>query len=218
VLVVASKLVAKAEGRYVDLATVQPSARAHELGLVVGRDPRLIEVILWDSERVSRAAKNVLIVRHAGGHVSANAGIDQSNARPRAAAQSSGPWVLRLPADADASARRLRASLHAGFGVDVGVVISDSFGRPFRLGTVGNAIGAAGLPVLFDQRGDRDLEGRVMEATITAPADQLAAAADLVMGQGSEARGAVHVRGLQLRGAALGANALCRDPDGDLYL
>lgn len=218
VLVVASKLVAKAEGRYVDLSTVQASTRARELASTVGKDARLVEVILWDSERVSRAAKDVLIVRHAGGHVSANAGLDQSNARPRGAAAGSGPWVLRLPADADASAQRLRAHLCAALGVEVGIVISDSFGRPFRLGTVGCAIGAAGFPALFDQRGDRDLDGRVLEATITAPADQLAAAADLVVGQANEARGAVHVRGLAFSGTALGASSLCRKPEGDVYL
>jgi len=218
VLVVASKLVAKAEHRYVDLATVEPSPRAQALAREVDKDPRLVEVILWDTERVSRAASHVLIVRHAGGHVSANAGIDQSNARPRGVPDGSGPWVLRLPADADASAEALRTRLQAAFGVDVAVIISDSFGRPFREGTVGMAIGAAGFPSLYDQRGKRDLEGRVLEATITAPADQLAAVCDLVMGQADEARGAVHVRGLSWSGPPSPASRLCRSADGDLYL
>lgn len=218
VLVVASKLVAKAEGRYVDLAGVEPSLRARELAEIVGKDPRLVEVVLWDSERVSRAAPHVLIVRHQGGHVSANAGIDQSNARPAGAAPDSGPWVLRLPADADASAERLRTQLSAAFGVALAVIISDSLGRPLRLGTVGAAIGVAGFPALFDQRGLRDLDGRALEATITAPADQLAATCDLLLGQADEARGAVLVRGVRFSGPGLPASALCRNPDEDVFL
>jgi coenzyme F420-0:L-glutamate ligase / coenzyme F420-1:gamma-L-glutamate ligase len=218
VVVVASKLVAKAEGRYVDLASVEPSPRARELAAIVEKDARLIEVILWDSARVSRARKGVLITRHRSGHVSANAGLDQSNARPADAPAGSGPWVLRLPADADASAEKLRLQLSASLGVRLAVLVSDSLGRPFRFGTVGAAIGAAGFPVLFDQRGRRDLDGRVLEATITAPADQLAAACDLVLGQADEARGAAWVRGLRLGTTSQPASTLCRHPDEDLYL
>jgi coenzyme F420-0:L-glutamate ligase/coenzyme F420-1:gamma-L-glutamate ligase len=214
VLVVASKLVAKAEDRFVELSMVVPSPRAQELAAQTGKDPRVVEVVLWDSQAVSRVAKNALVVRHHGGHVSANAGLDQSNARGAGA----GEWVLRLPADPDASARRLRAELLARLGAAVGVVISDSFGRPFRQGTVGSAIGVAGFPALFDQRGRRDLDGRLLEATITAPADQLAAACDLIAGQADEARGAVHVRGLAFEPSEQNAHDVCRPIDGDLYL
>ncbi len=218
VLVVTSKVVAKAENRYVDLATVVPSERAISLAAEVGKDPRLVEVVLWDTEAISRKPKGALIVRHRTGHVSANAGIDQSNLRPAHATQASGPWVLRLPEDADTSAEHLRACLHASFGVAVGVIISDSFGRPFRQGTIGQAIGVAGFPAIFDQRGRRDLHGRILETTITSPADQLAAVSDLVAGQADEARPAVHVRGLRFRPDTSNGRSICRPIDGDLYL
>jgi coenzyme F420-0:L-glutamate ligase/coenzyme F420-1:gamma-L-glutamate ligase len=220
VVVVTSKVVSKAEDRYVDLASVEPSSRALELARSVGKDPRAVEVMLWDAERVSRQAKDVLILRHHSGHVSANAGLDLSNARaPRTAASGGGgPWALRLPAQPDVSAASLRERLELVFGVTLGIIISDSFGRPFRQGTVGMAIGSAGLPALYDQRGRRDLDGRPLENTLTATADQLAAAADLVCGQADEGRPAVLVRGLQFASSTSTARSLCRDPDADLYL
>jgi coenzyme F420-0:L-glutamate ligase/coenzyme F420-1:gamma-L-glutamate ligase len=153
----------------------------------------------------------VLITRHRLGFVVANAGVDLSNAQPRGASAGSGPWVLLLPRDPDASAARLRAALGCA------VIISDSFGRPFRLGSVGTAIGAAGLPSLWDQRGKRDLFGRPLEHTFTALADQLAAVADLVAGQADEARGAVWIRGVRASGSESAASALVRNPDEDLY-
>ena len=218
VLVVCSKVVAKAEGRYLDLSTVAPSAAAYELAARTGKDPRLVEVILQESTQVSRVAREVLVVRHRAGHVSANAGIDQSNVRPPAAAAGSGPWILRLPADADASAERLRQQLSAAWSTRIAVVVSDSFGRPFRKGTVGAAIGCAGIEPLYDQRGGTDLFGRRLEHTITATADQLAAAADLIAGQAAEGRPVVRVRGLQFRASSAPARTLCRAPSEDLYL
>lgn len=220
VLVVTSKVVSKAEDRFVDLSTVTPSPRAHALAQATGKDPRVVEVVLWDTEVVSRQARDVLIVRHHGGHVSANAGLDQSNARPAHPDAGAGPWVLRLPADADASAAALRARLEQHFGLSLAVIISDSFGRPFRQGTVGAAIGVAGIAPLFDQRGRQDLDGRPLEHTVTATADQLCAAADLVCGQAREGRAAVLVRGLQFASgpASASARALCRPAAGDLYL
>lgn len=224
VLVVASKLLSRAEGRYVDLSTVSPSPRARELARVVERDPRLVELILSESTAISRAAPGVLVVRHRLGFVAANAGIDQSNAMRPGAAAGSGPWVLLLPRDPDAEAARLRAALGSRAGVDMGLVISDSMGRPFRLGTVGAAIGVAGLPALVDGRGQPDLDGRPLTATVTALADQVAAAADLVAGQADEGRGAIHVRGLAWSRAqglpaapASTARALVRPPEQDLY-
>ena len=219
VLVVASKAVSRAEGRFVDLATVEPGARARELAETVQKDARLVELILRESSAISRAAPGVLVVRHRTGVVGANAGIDASNAHPAGAAEASGPWVLLLPESPDASAARLREALAPGGTPSIGVIVSDSLGRPFRLGTVGAAIGVAGLPALSDRRGEPDLFGRALEQTITAPADQIAAAADLVAGQAGEGRAVVHVRGLSFEpsAASAGVAELYRDPDKDLY-
>lgn len=217
VLVVASKVVSRTEGRFVDLTTVTPSERAVAAAAETGKDARLCELILGESQGVSRSAPGALVVRHRLGFVSADAGIDASNAVPRGAAPGSGPWALLLPADPDGSAERLRRALADRSGASLGVVISDSFGRPFRLGTVGAAIGVAGLPPLWDQRGRRDLFGRVLQQTVTALADQVAAAADLVAGQAAEGRGAVHVRGLSFVAGEHSAAELYRPLDRDLY-
>jgi coenzyme F420-0:L-glutamate ligase/coenzyme F420-1:gamma-L-glutamate ligase len=218
VVVVTSKVFSRAQGRFVDVSTVQPSPRAHEVAAVVGKDPRVVELILSESESISRSAKNVLIVRHKQGFISANAGIDESNARPRHAAPGTGPWVLLMPNDPDAAARELRARIQRELGVSVGVVITDSHGRPFRIGTVGAAIGVAAVPAVWDQRGRTDLHGRRLEITMTAFADQLAAAADLVAGQASEGRPVVLVRGLSfVPDENASARALLRPPEQDLY-
>lgn len=217
VVVVTSKVVSRAEGRLVDLATVTPSERAVELARETRKDARLVELVLAESSAVSRAAPGVLVVRHRLGFVAAHAGIDASNVAPKGAAAGSGPWVLLLPRDPDASARAIRARVREAFGVDVGVVVSDSFGRPFRVGTVGAAIGVAGVPAVWDQRGDADLFGRTLEITVTGLADQIAAAADLVAGQGAEGRPFVVVRGLSFAPADGSAAALLRPAEGDLY-
>lgn len=229
VLVIASKLLSRAGDRFVDLCQIAPSDKARALADQVDKDPRLVELILRESVAVSRAAPGVLIVRHRLGFVSANAAIDQSNSRPEYARPGSGPWVLLIPDDPDADARRLRAELEARSGVTVGVIVSDSLGRPFRLGTVGAAIGVAGVPAVNDQRGRSDLFGRPLEHTETALADQIAAAADLVAGQSDEGRGVVHMRGIvwndatraswapDSEGQKTGAYALLRDPESDLY-
>jgi coenzyme F420-0:L-glutamate ligase/coenzyme F420-1:gamma-L-glutamate ligase len=218
VIVVCSKVVAKAEDRYLDLSAVRPSPAAHDLAARSGKDPQFVEAVLQESERISRVARDVLVVRHHTGHVSANAGIDQSNVWPLGAEPGSGPWVLRLPVDPDATAERLRQQLSAAWGVQLGVIVSDSFGRPLRNGSVGTAIGCAGLPPLYDQRGDVDLFGRTLEHTISATADQVAAAADLIAGQAAESRPVVRVRGLSFRPSTIGASVLCRKPGEDLYL
>ncbi len=217
VLVLASKVVSRAEGRFVDLTTVEPGERARAAAQATGKDARLCELILGEAQQVSRSAPGALVVRHRLGFISADAGIDASNAVPRGASSTSGPWALLLPADPDASAERLRRALHERSGAAIGVVISDSFGRPFRLGTVGAAIGVAGLPALWDRRGERDLFGRVLQQTVTALADQVAAAADLVAGQAAEGRGAIHVRGLSFVSGAHSAAELYRPFDRDLY-
>lgn len=220
VLVVTSKLLSRAENRFVDVHSVSASPRAQALAVQTGMDARLVELILGESVAVSRAVPGALIVRHRLGFISANAGIDASNAMPPDAAPGSGPWVLLIPHDPDAGAEAIRAALGRRFAVDIGVVISDSFGRPFRQGTVGAAIGVAGLPALNDLRGELDLGARPLAHTITGVADQVAAAADMVAGQAGEGRAAVLVRGLDFEPGEPGrysASELCRPADKDLY-
>jgi coenzyme F420-0:L-glutamate ligase/coenzyme F420-1:gamma-L-glutamate ligase len=210
VVVIAQKAVSKAEGRFLDLGSVSPSPRALELATVTGKDPRLVEAILAESSEVLRARPNVLIVRHRLGYVMAQAGIDRSNVPGT-------ERVLLLPEDPDASAERLRDALVAAAQVDLGVVVSDSFGRPWRLGTTNVALGAAGVPSLWDRRGETDRNGRVLEVTQVAWADAVAAAAGLVMGEGAEGVPAVLVRGLGRPAAARPARALLRPVDEDLF-
>ncbi len=217
VLVVTSKLLSRSEGRFVELPRVEPSPRAREIGQAVGKDPRVVELILRESVAVSRQAPNVLVVRHRLGFVVANAGIDASNAVPAGAPEGSGPWALLLPEAPDASAAAIRARVEADAGVRVGVVVTDSFGRPFRMGTVGVAIGVSGLPPLWDRRGEPDLFGRPLEHTVTALGDQVAAVADLVAGQAAERRPLVVVRGLRFDASDEGASALLRPAREDLY-
>jgi coenzyme F420-0:L-glutamate ligase/coenzyme F420-1:gamma-L-glutamate ligase len=207
VLAVAQKVVSKAEGRMVDLAAVVPSPRAVALAEEVRKDPRLVEVILSESVRVVRARPGLLIVEHRLGFVMANAGVDRSNVAPPDGAER----VLLLPRDPDASAEALRARL------GLPVVINDSFGRAWRRGTVGMAIGAAGLPALLDLRGRPDLFGRRLEVSITGFADEIAAAASLLMGQGAEARPVVLVRGLSWDVPPSCAAELVRPAAEDLF-
>lgn len=213
VLVVAQKAVSKAEGRYVDLRTVQPSAEAAALAARVRKDPRFVEVVLRESAGVVRAAANVLITRHRLGYVMANAGIDRSNLPPAGEAER----VLLLPLDPDASARALRAALAALAGIEPGVVISDSFGRPWRVGTVNVALGVAGLPAVLDQRGGQDRNGRRLETTQVALADAVAAAAGIAMGEAAESTPAVRVRGLHWRSSAGDGQSLIRPVAEDLF-
>jgi coenzyme F420-0:L-glutamate ligase / coenzyme F420-1:gamma-L-glutamate ligase len=211
VLVIAQKIVSKAEGRYVDVTTVAPSAQAKELATLVDKDPRLVEVILSESRRVVRQRLNVLIVEHRLGFVMANAGVDHSNVG------TDEETVLLLPRDPDASAARMRAELTARLGVSPAVIIADSFGRPWRRGIVGVAIGVAGLPALIDQRGRPDLFGRKLRVTETAFADEIAAAASLLMGQADEGLPAVVVSGLAWPPTPTTAATLVRAPDEDLF-
>jgi len=213
VLVVAQKIVSKAEGRVVDLATVEPSAKALALAAEVDKDPRLVEVILSESVRVVRAHRGVMIVEHKLGFIMANAGVDQSNVAP----VDGSPRVLLLPENPDRTAETLRRGLKAATGVDVAVIINDSFGRPWRQGTVGVAIGVAGLPALVDLRGQPDLFGRKLEATVIGYADEIAAAASLQMGQADEATPAVLIRGLSWSAPQSTAASIIRSPNEDLF-
>jgi coenzyme F420-0:L-glutamate ligase/coenzyme F420-1:gamma-L-glutamate ligase len=213
VLVVAQKVVSKAEGRYVDLAGVAPSSRARELAAALGKDPRIVEVILSEAREVVRYRDDVLVVEHRLGFVMANAGVDQSNIRH----PDGGERVLLLPQDPDASCVALKARIDEGFGVDVGVVINDSFGRPWRNGVVGVALGAAGLPALLNLIGAPDLFGRALRVTEVAVADEIAAAASLLMGQTDGGLPLVHVRGLAWGEPACNAASLLRPKERDLF-
>ncbi|PWH16473.1 MAG: coenzyme F420-0:L-glutamate ligase [Ardenticatenia bacterium] len=213
ILVVTQKVVSRAEGRFVALRTVQPSPRARELAERTGKDARVIEVMLWDTAEVVRVAPRVIIVRHRLGFVCANAGVDASNV-----AEPGAEMVLRLPADPDRSARQLRARIQELTGAAPAVIISDSHGRPWREGTVGVAIGVAGLEPVQDLRGLPDLFGRPLQITTVGFADQIAAAASLVSGQADEGLPVVLVRGLPYqRSETASARMLLRPPELDLF-
>ena len=213
VLVLAQKIVSKAEGRYVDVATVQPSERAIALAAELDKDPRFVEVVLSESKRVVRHRPGLLIVEHRLGLVMANAGIDHSNVPTDDGVDR----VLLLPEDPDGSARALREHLVRVFGTGIAVIVSDSFGRAWRKGTVGIALGAAGLPALVDLRGHPDLFGRALLVTETGFADEIAAAASLLMGQADEAMPMVLVRGLAWSAPEVPAAALIRPAEHDLF-
>lgn len=213
VVVVAQKIVSKAEGRRVALDGVQPSDRARQVAAEALKDPRLMELVLQESRELVRIKPGVVIVEDRRGFIMANAGIDQSNMDPADPAET----ALLLPEDPDASARRLRDELMAAAGVDLGVVIIDSFGRPWRNGVTGIAIGVANVPALIDLRGRRDRVGRELRVTQVAAADELAAAASLVMGQADEGRPVVVARGFPY---ALGPGTIrdvLRPRDQDLF-
>jgi coenzyme F420-0:L-glutamate ligase/coenzyme F420-1:gamma-L-glutamate ligase len=211
VLVVAQKIVSKAEDRFVELATVQASARARDYARMTGKDPRYVELVLRESLRVVRARPGVLIVEHRLGHVMANAGIDQSNV-PGGADR-----VLLLPEDPEASCRALGAALRARCGVEPAVLMNDSFGRPWRQGVTGTALGVSGLPALVDRRGAQDRQGRRMQMTQVALADELAAAASLVMGQADEGTPVVHGRGVPYARRHGSVQELIRPAAEDLF-
>ncbi len=210
VLVFAQKIVSKSEGRTIDLTTVVPSARAIDLAARTGKDPRLVELILGESNEVVRYRDGVLIVAHRLGFILANAGIDLSNV-------DGDNCALLLPLDPDASAGRIRARLKDKTGLDVAILIIDSFGRPWRLGTAGTAIGVSGMTALVDLRGQADLFGRLLESTDVAIADELAAAASLVMGQTDEGTPIVLARGVPYRRSEGAARDLLRPKEADLF-
>jgi coenzyme F420-0:L-glutamate ligase / coenzyme F420-1:gamma-L-glutamate ligase len=197
ILVLAQKIVSKAEGRLVNLAGVVASPRAIELARNTEKDPRLVEVILSESNEVLRTRPGTIIVEHRLGFVCASAGVDHSNVSrvPDLDKTDADDWILLLPKSPDESAGRLRQDLEMASGKRLGVLIIDSHGRAWRLGTVGVAIGISGLPGLVDLRGQPDLSGYVLKITLVAAADELAAAASLVMGQAAEGTPVVHVRG-----------------------
>jgi coenzyme F420-0:L-glutamate ligase / coenzyme F420-1:gamma-L-glutamate ligase len=213
VLVVAQKIVSKAEGRYVKLDDLRPSERAVEIAQRTGKDERRVEVILSESDEVVKLGPQLVIAAHKLGFVMANAGVDESNISHNDGAER----VLLLPRDPDRSAAELKRRLDATFGVSAAVIINDSFGRPWRNGVVGVALGAAGLPSLVDKRGAPDLFGRELRVTEIAVGDELASAASLLMGQAAEGLPAVLARGLRFEAPSRPAAALVRDRERDLF-
>lgn len=212
VIAITSKIISKAEGQWIDLQTITPSEHAQEIAAVAGKDPREVELILREARSVSRFRQGVIVTEHRLGFISANSGVDRSNTRPN------GDWRLLLPRDPDGTARRIQEQLATHFNVPLAVIIIDSHGRPFRLGTVEVAIGAAGLPALWNLRGQPDLFGQILHASEVALADQLAAAAGLLMGQSTEAIPIVILRGVIYPHDMDGrASDLVRPADHDMY-
>ncbi len=223
VLALAQKIVSKSEGRLVNLATVEPGARANEIAAIISKDPRLVEVILSETREVIWVSTGIFVVETRQGFVCANAGVDRSNVSQSQpdVGQPPAEWVCLLPEDADASARRIKERVKELGGVEIAVLINDTHGRPFRMGNAGVGLGSAGLITLFDQRGEHDLLGYQLQATLTAVGDELAAATSLIMGQADEAVPAVLVRGLPRRllnpPTDEGAQPLIRPRDKDVF-
>jgi coenzyme F420-0:L-glutamate ligase/coenzyme F420-1:gamma-L-glutamate ligase len=215
VLAIAQKVVSKSEGRLVRLEDITPSAHALELAEITQKDARFVEAVLSETKTVLRTAFNTLIVEHRLGFVCANAGVDRSNVGPHG--EGHAEYLLLLPADPDASCRRLRARFQAEAGADVAVIINDSHGRAWRTGTVGVALGVAGFPALHDMRGHRDLFDYTLQVTQIGLADELAAAASLLMGQADEGRPVIHVRGVPYAFREGDAQELIRPKELDLF-
>ncbi|MEM6887021.1 MAG: coenzyme F420-0:L-glutamate ligase [Pseudomonadota bacterium] len=215
ILVIAQKIVSKAEGRIVDLNKVVPSQRALDLAAKAEKDPRLLEVILAESTDVIRSVRGVVITRHKNGWVMANAGIDASNVKSEPGEE----CVLLLPKNPDRTCHLLRKDLEKVLGIQLGVIVSDSFGRPWRHGTTGVALGASGIRSLWDRRGEKDLFGREMQTSQQALADELASAASLIQGQGAESCPIALIRGCRsaMEGELNSASTLLREIEQDLF-
>ncbi|MCS6803613.1 MAG: coenzyme F420-0:L-glutamate ligase [Acidobacteriota bacterium] len=208
VLVIAQKIISKAEGRLVSLNDIEPSEFARAIATTMNKDARIVEIVLRESKRIVRMDRNVMIVETHHGFVCANAGVDQSNV--------AGGWVSLLPRDPDGSAARIRQQLAQAVGIDLAVIISDTFGRPWRQGLVEVAIGVAGLHPLMDYRGLQDSYGYILQASVVAIADELAAAAGLVFGKTNGIPAAV-IRGYRFTPALGSAKTLLRPADRDLF-
>jgi coenzyme F420-0:L-glutamate ligase/coenzyme F420-1:gamma-L-glutamate ligase len=215
ILVLAQKIISKAEGRMVNLATVTPSERAVELAAQSEKEPRVVELMLRESNEVLRVRVGTIVVEHRLGFICANAGIDHSNVA--GAGDAAEEWVLLLPTEPDHSSRVIREGIESKTGKRIGVMIIDSHGRAWRNGTVGICIGLSGIPALVDERGWKDLFGYTLRSTVVGVADELAAAASLVMGQAAEGTPAVHVRGFPYPLGEGSLQELLRPKDQDLF-
>jgi len=215
ILVLAQKIVSKAEGRWINLVSIQPSARAVEIAENIEKDPRLVELVLRESNQILRTRVGTIIAEHRLGFVCANAGIDHSNVAGEG--NFAEEWVLLLPEDPDASSNLIRQKLEDRSGVTLGVMIIDSHGRAWRQGVVGVAIGISGLPGVVDMRGKSDLFGYNLRITTIGVADELAAAASLVMGQADEGTPIVHVRGFPYKLRDGNLKELLRPKEQDLF-
>jgi coenzyme F420-0:L-glutamate ligase/coenzyme F420-1:gamma-L-glutamate ligase len=215
ILVVAQKIISKAEGRMVNLAGITPTLQAIELAAKTEKDPRVVELILQESNEIVRTRPGTIIVEHKLGFVCANAGIDHSNVAGMG--DEKGEYVLLLPEDPEGSAKQLREHMHKRSNVDIGVMVVDSHGRAWRNGTVGMCIGLSGVPAVIDERGWKDLFGYTLRITVVGVADELAAAASLVMGQAAEGTPVAHVRGFPypLRDGSF--KELLRPKDQDMF-
>lgn len=213
VIVIASKIISKAEGRQVQLGSVRPSNEAVSLAQVTGKDAREIELMIRESAEVVRARRGLIITRHKLGFISANAGVDHSNT-----GGGEDDCILLLPVDPDASAKKVRDGVMSTTGAKVGVIVADSHGRPHRMGTVGVAIGVAGLVALEDWRGRPDLFGYVLQHTEVGLADMIASAATLLLGQAREGTPIIHVRGVPRADGNGSARDLIRPKESDLFL
>lgn len=208
IFIVAQKIISKAEGRIVSLDSVQPSQRAHEWAAAYQKDARVVEVVLRESKRIVRMQRGVMISETEHGFICANAGVDTSNVAEGT--------VALLPKDPDASARRIRSALEAGFGVRVSVIVSDTFGRPWREGLVNVALGVSGIAPLIDYRGQKDSHGNALRVTVIAVADELASAAELVMKKSTAIPVAI-IRGFDFAASEGSIRELIRTPDQDLF-
>jgi coenzyme F420-0:L-glutamate ligase/coenzyme F420-1:gamma-L-glutamate ligase len=215
ILVLAQKIISKAEGRAINLEMIKPSQKAYDLGILCDKDPRLVEVVLWESNSILRLRPGTIIVEHRLGFVCANAGIDHSNVSPENFASEN--IVLLLPEEPDRSAQLIKEKLEERYGVRIGILIIDSHGRAWRLGVVGTSIGFAGIPGLVDMRGKPDLFGEKLRITQIAVADELAGAASLLMGQADEGLPAIHVRGFPYPLQEGNFQELIRPHDQDLF-
>jgi coenzyme F420-0:L-glutamate ligase/coenzyme F420-1:gamma-L-glutamate ligase len=215
IIVIAQKIISKAENRLINLANISPSNKAVALSKECEKDARLIELVLNESNEVLRVRPGSIIVEHKLGFVCASAGIDHSNVHGETGQPED--WVLLLPENPDQSALSIRQRLETTTGAHIGVMIIDSHGRAWRLGVVGTCIGISGIPALIDERGWQDLFGYKLRITIVSPADELAAAASLMMGEAAEGTPAVHVRGFPYPLRESSINELIRPKDQDLF-
>ncbi|MGI9309067.1 MAG: coenzyme F420-0:L-glutamate ligase [Gammaproteobacteria bacterium] len=211
IVVIAQKIISKAEGRGVRLSSIAPSPQAEALAAATEKDPRVVELILQESDEIVRSRPGVIIAAHKSGIVLANAGIDRSNV------DSDPDWVLLLPENADRSAGAIRDGLQQHFGVRLGVVIADSVGRAWRMGTTGMALGSAGVEALENLRGNQDMFGRELQVSEHALADSVASAAELLLGEGQEGTPVVVLRGLSSGTSKQDCSSLIRPKADDMF-